>query len=116
MLETDALDSAREVGGPAHRVGLVATDPQDRRELVRCQVLVPPELLEHAEGEFWIAVSEVGTLREGILGQQRLAVAFGAEACAERATTLLHVQRRVVENGRAGGADLGLAPAGPGQA
>ena len=45
VVEADALDAARQVGRPGHRVHLGAADPGDDGELLRGQVLVPAELL-----------------------------------------------------------------------
>ena len=80
------------------------------------EILVPAELLEHAERELGIAVLDLGADRIGALGEEvvvhflldLLAVfhhlalddALDAEARAERAAAFLHRQIGVVEDRR----------------
>ena len=110
VLERHALDAARQIGRPGHRIGLVAADLLNHGQFVRGQIGVPAELLEHAIGELGIAVLDLGVLRIGALGEQVDAVALDAEARAERAAAVHDVEVRVVEQRRAGMLDLRLSP------
>src|SRR5215207_3003329 len=80
VLEADPLDAAREVDRPRHRVDVVAADALDDGELLRLEVLVPAELLQHAHGELGVAVGQLRALGVGALGEERLAVALESEA------------------------------------
>jgi hypothetical protein len=115
VIEAHALDTAREIDGPRHRVDIVAADACNGGELRRREVLVPAELLHHAQGYFGVTVHELRVARIGILGQKCLSVALDAEARAEGAAAILHVKVGVVENGGAGVPDCRLAPQGHGR-
>ena len=121
----DALDAARQVDRPGHRVRLGRIDLVDHRHLRLGQVLVPAELLEHAEGEFGIAVLDLRILGVGAVGQQAdlhgrairpLLLALDAEARAEGAAAVHGGEIGVVEQRRARMLDLRRAPARPRQA
>ena len=62
VLDRDALDAARQVDRPGHRIRRGRVDLVDHRQLGLGQILVPAELLEHAERELGIAVLDLGVL------------------------------------------------------
>ncbi len=97
------------------RVG-AARDLLDRGPLLRRQVDVPAELLQHLHGELRVAVLDLRADRVDALGQQVLAVPLDAEAGAEAHAALGDRDRYVVEVGRARVVELGRPPARPGQA
>ena len=115
MLHGDALDAARQVDLPVHRRNVVAAHLLDRGELVRRQVLVPAELLQHSHGELGVAVLDLRALVPRIDREQRLATALDTEAGTEGHAAFHRRLRRVVEQRRAGMLDLRRAVARPGQ-
>ena len=90
----------------------------------RPEVLVPAELLEHRERELGIAVLDLRADGVGPFGQEivracgtvrKLDLTFDAEARAERATTVHHMQVRVVQHGSSRMPQIGRSPAWPRQ-
>ena len=97
----------------------------DHGQLGFGEVLVPAELLQHAERELRIAVLDLGVLGVIAVAEQadlalgavrQRFLALHAEAGAERAAAFLDEQVGVVEQRRAGMLELRRAPARPGQA
>src|SRR5262249_53177102 len=113
--DRDPLDAAGEIDRPGDAVRIVAADLLNDRELLRRELLVPPELLEHPERELRIAVLDLGVLGIRTLGEERSAIALHAEARAERAAAILHRQMGIVEDRAAGMPQLRRPPAGPRQ-
>src|SRR3546814_738904 len=116
MAEHHPLNTAGQVGRPAHLVNGVAADPLDDSAFLWCQVPVPAELLQHGHRELRIAVGQLRALRVGPLREKRLAISLHAETGSERASAIHDVKARVVEIGRARMPEFRLAPAGPGKA
>src|SRR3546814_3874663 len=63
MAEHHPLNTAGQVGRPAHLVNGVAADPLDDSAFLWCQVPVPAELLQHGHRELRIAVGQLRALR-----------------------------------------------------
>ena len=96
--------------------GFAGIHPLDDRHFLRGEILVPAELLEHAERELGISVLDLGADRIGAVGEQADPVALDAETRAERTAAFLHRQIGVVEHGRAGVLEFRRSPARPRQA
>ena len=62
VLDRDALDAAGQIDRPGHRIRRGRVDLVDHRQFGFGQVLVPAELLQHAERELRIAVLDLGVL------------------------------------------------------
>src|SRR3546814_6619218 len=88
MAEHHPLNTAGQVGRPAHLVNGVAADPLDDSAFLWCQVPVPAELLQHGHRELRIAVGQLRALRVGPLREKRLAIPLHAETGSERASAL----------------------------
>ena len=58
MQDRNALDAARQIVGPRHRVDRIAADLGDRGQLIGGQILVPAKFLEHAHRYRRMAVFE----------------------------------------------------------
>ena len=118
MLDGDALDTARQIDRPGHRVRRGRIDLVDDGKLGLGEILVPAQLLQDAERELGITVLDLGVLRViavaeqadlalGAVGERFLALQ--AKAGAEGAAALLDRQVRVVEQRRARMLELGRA-------
>ena len=114
MLDRDALYAAREVGLPVDAVDLVAADLLDHGQLLRRQVAVPAELLQHPHGEFGVAVLDLGTDGIGPFREQvvddAVFLALHAVAGAEAHAAVGNGLGDVVEVGRTRMVELGRAP------
>src|SRR6266404_78756 len=116
VINRHTLDAAREVDRPGHGVGIGGIYLSDHRHFLRCEIVVPSELLEHAERELGIPILDLGSDRIGAVGEQADAVALHAETRAERAAAFLHRQIGVVKNRGARVFEFRRSPAWPRQA
>ncbi len=104
-----ALDPARQVERPRHRIGIGGIDPGDGGHFRFRQILVPAELLQARQREFRIAVLDLRILGVGAIRQQadlsrravgKLLLALDAETRPERAAAVHHAEICVVEQRR----------------
>ena len=105
--------------------GLAGIDLVDHRQFGLGQVLVPAELLQHANRELRISVLDLRIFGRTSIGQQadlhrgavgQLLLALDAEARTEHTAAIHRGEVCIVEQRRAGMFDLGRAPARPRQA
>ena len=68
--DRDSLNASGKIERPGYRIGIGGIDTLDDLHLLRGEVLVPPQLLQHRESEFRISVLDLGTDRIRALGQQ----------------------------------------------
>ena len=109
MHQRHALDAARQVERPRHRVGIGGIDLVDRGHLRFGKILVPAKLLQARQREFRIAILDFGILGVGSVRQQadlsrravgKLLLALDAETGPECAATIHHMEICVVEQRR----------------
>src|ERR1700719_3255867 len=131
MLDGDALNAPGKVGRPRDSIWFGRVYAKDDGHLLRGEILVPPELLQHAEGELGIPVLDLEAHRIGAVRKQvfvhllldLLTVhhdlafddALDAEARAKSGAAVRDGQIGVVENGRAGMPKRRRSPARPWQ-
>src|SRR6202022_2376814 len=131
VLDRHALDAAGKVERPGHGIGIGGIDALDNFHFLRREVLVPTELLEHAEGELRISVLDFRAGGIRALGEQVVVLllfdflpvfhhlaldnAFDTEAGTEGAAAFLHVQVGVVEDRRPRMFEIRRSPAWPRQ-
>src|SRR5262245_60613567 len=132
VLHGDALDAARKIDRPGHRIRVGAADALDGGALGLVKIAVPTELLEHTVGELGITVLDFRAEGIGAFGEQvvaRLLLHFlavhdglgldhplDAEAGAEGAAAIHDMQVGIVEGVGPRVLELRRAPAGPRQA
>ena len=125
MLDRDALDAARQVDRPRYRIWRGRIDLVDDRKLGLGEILVPAELLEHAERELRIAILDFGVLRVIAVAEHadlagasvgQLFLALDTKAGTECAATFLDRKVGVVEQRRARMSECGRSPTRPWQA
>ena len=125
MHQRHALDAARQIERPRHRIGIDRIDSVDRGHFGLGQIRVPAKLLQARQREFRIAVLKSPNPWNKSRRQQadlpgravrQLLLTLDAKTRAERAAAVHHMQIGIVEQRRAGMPDFGRAPARPGQA
>src|SRR3546814_20234107 len=113
MAEHHPLNTAGQVGRPAHLVNGVAADPLDDSAFLWCQVPVPAELLQHGPRELRIAIGQLRALRVGPLREKRLAISLPAQTGSARSSPIHAWTLRVVQLCRARFPQFRLPPTVP---
>src|ERR1700736_4504012 len=117
MLDRHPLNPARQVERPGYGIRTGRVHALDDGQFFGSKILIPPELLEHAQRELGISILDFRADGIGALGEETymhvLFHALDTETRAERAAAFFHRQIRVVKNGCAGMPELRRAPAWP---
>ena len=112
MLDGNTLDPAGKINLP---VGLVTGNRIDSSTFIRRKITIPAQFLEHAHGEFRIAVLDFRPYRIRTFGQEVIAFVFNPETGTEAQSAFSNRLVGVIEQRCARMPHFSRPPARPGK-